>query len=1203
MAKGKRMALPGNFRAAVTLIILLAISFCGYTQTYNPSAHVVVNDAVGPAQATPIDSRSMFYDGTNFLYRPYQNTSEVLSYLNLAKYRTGNFIITVDSGGTLQFNGTYLNGHNTFYMFADSTGNANLVKLNLFGTGGVTSFGPTGNVRSGAVVPATGDYTFAQIGSTPTTIAGYGITDAVSVSGVQTLTNKTMSGASNTFTNIPNSALVNISIGLTLNSTGSAPAVTTSPAALGTSLVLSVPNGSGSNDGFILHGDWTNFHLKVDSTTESNDTVYDWHNGSATFRYVIPAGTGAVLSVTNVDGTMTFSPTTGNVVGSVNQGANFTWTGTHTFTGAPTFSSLTTNGGVFYGNGAGTLQQSPVGTSGQIFESQGASGPIFFTPNLATVTGWLGYTPLSSALGSTHIFVGNGSNIATDVAATGDWTLSNTGVNTIGNNKITYAKIQAAAGQGLMGATGAGNFGLITLGTNLSLSGTTLNATGGGSLSLTTTASVGASNAPTLVSTTLNIDTLSYVKIFTPEQFGGKADGKRILDASTQSGVNTLTSLSANFTIADTGKYVRVSGTGGVDLFARIIGLTSSTVVTLSANATSTASGEMAIYGTDNTLAVQQCIFADSVNGGGRIHFRNGVYVFAGPLNTTAYGVNPNSQLYFPISGLGFGRTPFLTRTHYVFEGETPPNFAPLFFTDSLPSLKATVLYDIIDGSGELPALFGTKTPTGTINNISYNYFTFKDLTILVPQNIGNGGPSIGGINMYYAAGAITDNVLVCTDQSISVSVQPIHEVAGIVYPQAGAEIQNSGKLTQVECFKYGIIAFDDFLGDNIFVMACSHGLVLPQNAENVQINSYKSYWNQNNVYFPNSAIGYIPAGIAYFNINNMMSEVVTSVGPWYAYTDVIQDTSDLARGNINYTMVASGGSFNNGLYNQFNGDSIQAYAIGAPSLHPGIAQVLASGNTDVTLGPSSPNMSLGNTNWQSLANDNFALAQNMFFNGSVWTRGVTGAASSIQLFQGSVIGRYAVSGTGGASVLNSFSFNPDKSGGLGGSGTVAGSTGYWLNWNTAGAFNFPTYGAGTNTGTPTFSAQFTSSGGLIEGPVLASNTWTPTVTPGTNVSAGTGNSCTYTRVGNVVTFAGSVNLTITLASTASVANISIPIGSTFTATTDANGVLGSNAGFSVNPVNLIANTSSGNTMILNFGSAVSTGGYIIFFSGQYLVH
>lgn len=58
-------------------------------------------------------------------------------------------------------------------------------------TSGVSSF----NSRTGAVVPASGDYTFAQISSTPTTISGYGITDAVSLTGVQNISNKSISAS------------------------------------------------------------------------------------------------------------------------------------------------------------------------------------------------------------------------------------------------------------------------------------------------------------------------------------------------------------------------------------------------------------------------------------------------------------------------------------------------------------------------------------------------------------------------------------------------------------------------------------------------------------------------------------------------------------------------------------------------------------------------------------------------------------------------------------------------------------------------------------------------------------------------------------------------------------------------------------------------------------------------------------------------
>lgn len=49
------------------------------------------------------------------------------------------------------------------------------------------------------------------------------------------------------------------------------------------------------------------------------------------------------------------------------------------------------------------------------------------------------------ALTSAHIWVGNGSNIATDVAVSGDLTLANTGAFTIANNAVTTAKINALA--------------------------------------------------------------------------------------------------------------------------------------------------------------------------------------------------------------------------------------------------------------------------------------------------------------------------------------------------------------------------------------------------------------------------------------------------------------------------------------------------------------------------------------------------------------------------------------------------------------------------------------------------------------------------------------------------------------------------------------------------------------------------------------
>jgi hypothetical protein len=120
----------------------------------------------------------------------------------------------------------------------------------------------------------------------------------------------------------------------------------------------------------------------------------------------------------------------------------------------------------------------------------------------ASIASVLGFTPLSQTLANTQIFVGNGSNIATAVAMSGDTIISNTGAVTIANNAVTYAKMQAVSTTSrLLGSSSTTTpVQEITLGTGLSMSGTTLSATGSGITALTgdVTASGSGSVAATL---------------------------------------------------------------------------------------------------------------------------------------------------------------------------------------------------------------------------------------------------------------------------------------------------------------------------------------------------------------------------------------------------------------------------------------------------------------------------------------------------------------------------------------------------------------------------------------------------------------------------------------------------------------------------------------------------------------------------------
>lgn len=156
---------------------------------------------------------------------------------------------------------------------------------------------------------------------------------------------------------------------------------------------------------------------------------------------------------------------------------------------ALTFGNLTDVGtdGITIGNGSGAVIGSGTTVSQHVADTT-HSGYL-------SSTDWNTFNgKLSSALTSAHILVGNVSAIASDVAVSGDLTLANTGAFTIANNAVTtakinnsavtYAKIQNVSANSVLlgsGATGSGAAPVeISLGTGLTMTGTTLSSSAGG---------------------------------------------------------------------------------------------------------------------------------------------------------------------------------------------------------------------------------------------------------------------------------------------------------------------------------------------------------------------------------------------------------------------------------------------------------------------------------------------------------------------------------------------------------------------------------------------------------------------------------------------------------------------------------------------------------------------------------------------------
>jgi hypothetical protein len=138
----------------------------------------------------------------------------------------------------------------------------------------VNNKGVVTSASSTAVTPA-----WANVTATPTTLAGYGITDGVTLTGTQALTNKTIDASLNALSNIPNSALSFSSI--TING---------SSVSLGGSITVTATASQALTIGTGLSGTSYNGSTAV---TIANTGVLSW-NGGTTGLTPATATTGAV---------------------------------------------------------------------------------------------------------------------------------------------------------------------------------------------------------------------------------------------------------------------------------------------------------------------------------------------------------------------------------------------------------------------------------------------------------------------------------------------------------------------------------------------------------------------------------------------------------------------------------------------------------------------------------------------------------------------------------------------------------------------------------------------------------------------------------------------------------------------------------------------------------------------------------------------
>jgi hypothetical protein len=232
-----------------------------------------------------------------------------------------------------------------------------------------------------------------------------------------------------------------------------------------------------------------------------------------------------------------------------------------------------------------------------------------------------------------------------------------------------------------------------------------------------------------------------------PESFGAYGDGQFLSYAVMAAGSNVLNASDASFSqTTDPGKVIIVSGVGTGDdsMVGTILSVQSPTQATLSFNAVvaspDPAGVQVAVYGHDDTAAIQAASNAAAASQSGTVQFDDKVYVVSGALQTSGAG---NSQLTLPNRNSSVVGAGTAGMQHLLWKGARAMTGSPNlpFAAASGTTIVSTLLGSTYSSTHGIPSIVGGPTQEAQ-SAFSVCCFDLEGIQLLASRN-----PSITALN------------------------------------------------------------------------------------------------------------------------------------------------------------------------------------------------------------------------------------------------------------------------------------------------------------------------------------------------------------------------------------------------------------------------------------------------------------------------